>query len=198
MNSAGAKLAVAKGIANTTGVPAPYVDVDLTVDPLRRRLRASSVSQGSVVAVTYVVSVGADAPVSVTAMGEDVSSKLDATNSGAIGDAISASVDESLGAGSFVLALQDVNVAEVVVQGVTSQSSTSRLPFASSTTSLSATSTVTSHSSTTHSSSTEATSSTSYAAATTTVEIMSGARSKTSPALVFAMCTVFVFSSVRR
>merc|ERR1712146_789532 len=94
-----------------------------------------STGQGSVVSVTYVVSVGADAPSSITMTGEDVGSKLDGTNAAAIGAAISASVDESLGAGSFALVVQDFNVADVVVQGVISDPSTSGSPEATSSTS---------------------------------------------------------------
>lgn len=124
MNSPGAKMAVAKGIANATGVPSDYVDVDLTAVPKQRRLRALSTLQSGEVTVTYVVSVGADAPASVTATGKDVGSKFWTGNAGTIGAAISSSVDESLGAGSFVLAVQKVFAAEVVIKAETSTSST--------------------------------------------------------------------------
>lgn len=191
VSSPGAQLAVAKGIANATGIPAPYVDVDLTVDALRRRLRASSTGQGGVVSVTYVVSVGGDAPASITTTGEDVSSKLDGANVAVIGAAISASVDESLGAGSFALAVQDVNVADVVVQGVVSITSTSSSPEASSSTSVTSLVSSSSTSPAPTTSSTQVVSSTSHMHASTTMEMMSGGRCDMSPSLVLAMCTVF-------
>jgi len=114
VNSQGAKNALVKGIANVTGVPSKYVDVDLSAEPKRRRLRTQQLSQGGILTLTYSIAVGGDAPASVTATGLEISNKLKPTNFGTIADTISASVDQSLGSGAFGLSIQHVSVANVV------------------------------------------------------------------------------------
>lgn len=109
VKSEDARAAVTKGIANVTGLPEEYVDVDLSVEVERRRLRAVDSHQSGVVRVTYAISVDGDAPESVTITGDEVGAKLNAANSANIQDAITSSIDESMGAGTFELSVQQVS-----------------------------------------------------------------------------------------
>lgn len=189
-----ANLAVAEGIANTTGVPSGYVDVDLFADLTRRRLSTRFLSQNGVLIVSYVISVDADAPPSVTVTGADVGRKLAVENIGEIEASISSSVDQSLGAGSFVLSLQKIDAAEVKVRlgdgvvtlGGSSTSSTSIMPGQiQSSTSLmpSSTSTITKQSFTS--------TTTRYRISAPINEESSGATCNICEAACFAICAVF-------
>lgn len=115
VNNSDAKTAVAAGIANFTGVPPVYVDVDLAVEIERRRLRAQQPHQSDDVILTYAIAVGGDAPESVATTGAEVVAKLKAENSGSIADAISSSMQESLGR-SFVLSVKKVNIPKVLMK----------------------------------------------------------------------------------
>jgi len=136
VNSPSANMAVAEGIANTIGVPSGYVDVELFAELMRRRLGTRLLSQSGVLTVSYVIYVDADAPASVTVTGADVARKLAVENIGEIEASISSSVDQSFGAGSFLLSVQKINAAEIKVRlgnvvvnlGGSSTSTTSIMP----------------------------------------------------------------------
>jgi len=176
VNSPSANSAVAQGIADTTGVPSGYVDVDLFAELTRRRLGARLLSQSGALTVSYVISVNADAPASVTVTGADVGRKLAVENIGEIEASISSSFDQSLGAGSFVLSVQKINAAEVKVRlgnvvvvhlGGSSSTNTAANQSSTSTT-------------------------TKYRDASTTMPIeTSGARCNVCEAAHFAICAVF-------
>lgn len=109
MNSSVAKMAVTEGIANHTGVPKAYVDVDLSAVVEQRRLRgARQLGKAVALRVTYVISVDGAAPSSVAITGTEVAGKLMAKNAGAIQNAISSQVNASMAPGSalYVVSLK--------------------------------------------------------------------------------------------
>lgn len=77
------------GIANFTGVPAAYVDVDLAPELDRRRLRSPQLEQSKDMLLTYAIAVSGEAPESVVATGSEVRTKLTPENRDAIEDAMS-------------------------------------------------------------------------------------------------------------
>jgi len=131
LNSSMAKMAVTGGIANHTGVPNAYVDVDLSAVAAQRRLRVvRQLGEAIALRVTYVISVDGAAPSSVAITGTEVASKLMATNAGAIQNAISSRVNASMAPGSalYVVSLK-VNEPNVLLksppQSSTSETTTS-------------------------------------------------------------------------
>lgn len=112
---------VKEGLANVTGVPKDNIEIDVHV--VTRRLEGRSLTASSVI-ITYVISVGADAPATVVATSDSVSQMMSSSNQNAIGTAITAKVTESVGANSFNIAVQSVPAAEVTVFSDTSSSIT--------------------------------------------------------------------------
>lgn len=119
ITSSDAKAAVAEGIANLTGIPSEFVDVDLAeLDDDRRRLRASMqrrLSSGSLL-ITYAINVPGDAPAIVTTTGAEVGDALMAASESEIGSAIAASVDTAVGSGAFTLSVTSTSSPSVVVR----------------------------------------------------------------------------------
>jgi hypothetical protein len=85
------------GIANFTGVPSAYVDVDLTAELDRRRLRSQQQQEQSKDTVlTYAIAVSGEAPESVVTTGSEVVTKLAPENRDAIEDAMSSWVSTEI------------------------------------------------------------------------------------------------------
>jgi len=92
-----AQAGVAEGISNVTGIPAEYIDVDLSAEPEKRRLRAQQLAKANALMVTYyAIAVDGAAPSSITSTGEEVAIKLAATNDVKIGQAITTKVEEAM------------------------------------------------------------------------------------------------------
>jgi len=128
ISSDAVKDAVIETIANVAGVPAEYVDADVTTEGGQRRLRASQVSESDNLRVTYVISVPGDAPETVQATGAEVGNRLKAARSTTIEDLISKSVAESEGSGSVTISIQHVGQPKVVVKSSSDSSGSTSPP----------------------------------------------------------------------
>jgi hypothetical protein len=107
VNDPNAVIAIEEGIENVTGVPSEYIDLDLYVP--ERRLGSRALQQSGIVIVTYVITVGSDAPATVAVTGSDIGNVMQASNIAQVSAAISRKVVETFGNNDF----------NVVVSGVT-------------------------------------------------------------------------------
>lgn len=107
VNDPNAVIAIEEGIENVTGVPSEYIDLDLYVP--ERRLGSRALQQSGTVIVTYVITVGSDAPATVAVTGSDIGNVMQASNIAQVSAAISRKVVETFGNNDF----------NVVVSGVT-------------------------------------------------------------------------------
>lgn len=133
-----AKAGVAHGIANVTGIPAEYVDVDLVAETQQRRLRAQELPKASALMVAhYAITVDGAAPASISSTGQEATSRLMAANDVDIAQAISTSVDEFMGPSST---LQILSVEEAtkpsLIGATTSGSSTASVTHSEAITTL--------------------------------------------------------------
>jgi hypothetical protein len=126
--------AIAEGIANHTGVPSEYIDLDLYVVP-ERRLNGRELAQRGTLIVTYVVVVGSHVPASVAVTGDEISHVMQASNAVHIGDAIAFKVRETFGSDSFDIVLAEV-APVVLTTSVSANSTTSFISTTSDASSL--------------------------------------------------------------
>lgn len=132
VNNSDVKAAVTESVANFTGVPSAYVDVDLVrSEPDQRRLRSQQLDTPEFVVLTYAVAVGGGAPGAITTTGAEVGAKMKAASSGELTDVLSSSVEASVGEG-FAFAVQETTAPTVVVADAASGEKGSQMDAASS------------------------------------------------------------------
>lgn len=115
VNDSDTNAAVTEGLANYSGIPPAYVDVDVAALKGNRRLRSQPAARPELVTLTYAIAVGGLAPESVATTGPEVGAKLESENSEAVEDAIFSSLEESLG-WDYAFSVKEMNEPTVIVQ----------------------------------------------------------------------------------
>jgi len=112
------KSAIAKGIADTVNVPAPWVAVELTASTLLgngdRRLQGVGT-----VLVNYVITIPSSAAGQNTGSASSVLSSLQNAQPAALTSAVTAALDESVGAGAFNVVVTAISPPTVRAPGTT-------------------------------------------------------------------------------
>jgi hypothetical protein len=119
-----AKAAIKEGIANLTGVPSEYIDLDLYVVP-QRRLEGRALAQTGTLIVTYVIVVGSHVPASVAVTGGEIGEVMKASNVAQIGAAITSKVKETFASDSFSVVVAEVAPIELTSSSVSTNTTTS-------------------------------------------------------------------------
>jgi len=111
LDNPNAKLAIRKALANITGVPSEYIDVDVVAEA--KRLRARMLSQSGNLLVTYAIVVPSDAPDTVYVTGVEVGEKLLASNLDHVQIAVSTSIENVFGS-ELLVSIESVIIPNVI------------------------------------------------------------------------------------